>query len=163
MPTNTEIENELSRLAVRDAADNMVVSTPLHIKAIADVLQEQGLPQVYFIADRAYLVTSIREMHDYAQTSADGVSLQVSKVTGTTAPTIGSDGANFITTTAYAGGDFTIRGFDMKGIAVNTVTDGTLTTIASSLTLAAGDRLVYGINGTLQSTFVSLTTVLRKV
>ena len=170
MATIQELETELSRIAQLVSVagdtverDTIVLTTPIHVRAIADVLQEQGYPQTYFIADRAYEITSIRAVHDFAQTSADGVSLQVIKQTGTTAPTLDSDGLTLITDVAYTGSAFTIRGFDMKGIAVNVVTNATLTNQVSSLRLAAGNRLVYGINGTLQSTFVSLTTVLRKI
>jgi len=168
--TNTQLENELSRIAqlVQEESataerDTLVITTPIPLLAAGELLQNWAYAQTYFIADRAYLITSIREMHDTLQTSADGAALQVAKMTGTDAPSIEHDGINMITTAAYTGSAFTLRGFDLKGIAVNTVTNGTLTNQASSLTLAAGDRLVWGIHGTVLSTFVSLTTVLRKV
>lgn len=159
--TNRELENELSRIAVSEAADTIVIQTPIALLAAGEVLQNWGLPQTYFIADRAYEITSIREAHDTLQTSADGCSLMVSKVIGTTAPEAAT--LHLITDVAFSGEDNVYSGFNLKGIAVNTVTSGTMTNQVSSLTLAAGDRLVWGINGTLVSTFVQLTTVLRKV
>lgn len=166
--TIQQLETEVSRIAQlvqEDSAtaerDTVVITTPLALLATGEVLQNWGLPQTYFIADRAYRITSIREVHDTLQTSADGCSIQITKLTGTDVP--GESELNLITDTAYSGDDRTDKGFNLKGIAVNTVTNGTLTNQASSLTLAAGDRLVWGINGTLVSTFVSLTTVLRKV
>jgi hypothetical protein len=159
--TNTELENELSRLAGVDAVDSVVIQTPIVLLATGEVLQNWGLPQVYFIADRAYEITSIREAHDTLQTSADGCSLMISKVTGTTAPDAAT--LHLITDTAFSGEDNVYKGFNLKGIAINTVTSGTMTNQVSSLTLVAGDRLVWGINGTILSTFVQLTTVLKKV
>lgn len=159
--TNTQLENELSRIAVSEAADSIVIQTPIALLAAGEVLQNWALPQVYFIADRAYEITSIREAHDTLQASADGAALQVVKLTGTTAPSLDSDGLLLLT--ASNGGTDIFRGFDLKGIAVNTVTNGTMTNQVSSLTLAAGNRLAWGINGTIASTFIQLTTVLRKI
>lgn len=165
---NTQIENELSRIAqlVQDASatperDTVVVTTPIPLLAANDLLQNWAYPQVYFIADRAYQITSIREVHDTAQTAADGASIQITKLTGTTAP--GASELNLITDIAYSGSARTDRGFDQKGIAANTVTSGTMTNKVSSLTLAAGDRLAWGANGTIGTTFISLTTVLKKI
>lgn len=170
MATIQELETELSRIAqlvqTPDATaerDTLVLTTPLALLASGEVLQNWAYAQTYFIADRAYEITSIREAHDTLQTSADGAALQIVKQTGTTAPTLDSDGLLLIPTVAYNGSGDIFRGFDLKGIAVNTVTNATLTNQVSSLRLAAGDRLVWGINGTILSTFVSLTTVLRKV
>ena len=170
MGTLQELETELSRIAqlVQEPSataerDTLVITTPISLLSAGELLQNWAYPQVYFIADRAYRITGIKEAHDTLQSSADGASLQVVKHTGTGVPSIDWDGLALIQDVAYTGSDFTIRGFDQKGIAINTVTDGTLTNQVSSLTLAAGDRLVWGINGTIASTFISLTTVLRKV
>lgn len=164
MPTNTEIANELSRLAQENtsSSDPLVISTSIALLAAGEVLQNYGYARTYFIADRAYDVTSIREAHDFAQTSADGAALQVVKQTGTTAPTLDSDGLLLLTDVAYDGSGDIFRGFNLKA-AVNTVSNATLTTTATSLRLAVGDRLVFGINGTIATTFISLTTVLQKV
>jgi hypothetical protein len=159
--TNRELENELSRLAGIDAVDYKVIDTPIPVWN-ADILgTSQTRNAVYFIADRAYEIVSITEVHDTALTSADGASLMVSKLTGTTAP----DAAvlHLITDTAFSGEDNVYKGFNLKGIAANTVTGATMTNQGSSLRLASGDRLVYGFNGTLGTTFIALSTVLKKV
>ncbi len=142
-------------------ADRTIVPLDLWLSAAADQLQISAYPQVFFIADRAYQVESIREVHDTAQTSADGASLMVSKVTGTTAPN--ATDLNLIDDIAYSGSAVTFKGFNLKGIAANTVTNGTMTNQVSSLNLAAGDRLVWGINGTIASTFIGLTVSLKKI
>lgn len=159
--TINELETFAKTLNDLIDADRTIVTVPLYIKAIADELQVSAYPQTYFIADRAYEVTSLREVHDTLQASADGASIMISKVTGTTVPS--SATLHLITDTAFSGTDNVYKGFNLKGIAVNTVTNATLTNQVSSLTLAAGDRLVWGANGTLNSTFVSLTTVLKKI
>src|SRR3989337_1320434 len=117
---NTQIENELSRIAQlvqEDSAtserDTIVLHTSIYLNPTADELQISGYPRTYFIADRAYEITSIREVHDTLQASADGAALQIAKLTGTTAPTIEHDGLNIITTAAYVGSAFTLRGFDL--------------------------------------------------
>ena len=168
MSTHQELEEEISRIAklvqepsATEERDTVVITTPIPLLAAGEVLQNWILPQTYFIANRAYLITSIQEVHDTAQTAADGCSLQVVKNTGTVAP--GSSDINLITNTAYSGSGRVDKGFDQKGIAANTVTTGTLTNQVASLTLAAGDRLVWGMNGTASTTFISLTTTLSKV
>ena len=170
MATIQELETELSRIAqlVQEPSatverDTLVITTPISLLSAGELLQNWAYPQTYFIADRAYEVLSIREVHDTLQDSADGAALQVGKLTGTDEPSIEHDGLNLITTAAYVGSAFTLRGFNLKGIAVNTVTSGTMTNMVSTLRLAAGDRLVWGIHGTIASTFISLTTALRKV
>lgn len=159
--TQQQLENELSRVAQENTADYVVVNTPIDIWN-ADILgTSQARNRVYFVSDRAYEIVSLTYVHDTAMTSADGASMMVSKLTGTTAP----DAAilNLITDTAFSGTDNVYKGFNMKGIVVNTVTSGTMTNLVSSYTLAAGDRLVYGFNGTISTTFISLSTVLKKV
>lgn len=79
----------------------------------------------FFIADRAYTVVGIKESHAVAAT-ATGVTMQITKDTGTQGP--------------GAGVDLLATGFDM-GVAANTVQSGSLTTAAGALDLATGDRL----------------------
>jgi hypothetical protein len=117
--------------------------------------------KTYFIADDDYEVVSINEVHENAITSADGASLMVSKLTGTTAPTAAI--LHLVTDTAFTGDDCTLKGFNLKGVAANTVTGATMTNVVSSLTLASGNRLCYGINGTLNSTVITIQTMLRRI
>lgn len=84
----------------------------------------------FFIANAAYQVTAIREVHATAETSAASLKIQVTKDTGTNAPGAGTD---LLTNNTNAG-------FDGKATA-NTVQVGTLTATTASLQLAAGNRL----------------------
>lgn len=86
-----------------------------------------------FIADRAYRIKAIREVHATAEASAGSLDLQVTKDTGTNAP---GAGTALLTNNSNAG-------FDIKGTA-NTVQTGTLTATVADLLLAAGDRI--GLN-----------------
>lgn len=98
----------------------------------------------FFIAPRAMLVTSIREIHAVA---AGGASLlQVTKDTGTTAPGAGTDLLTNNTNT----------GFDLNATA-NTLQTGTLV-VAATRTLAAGDRLSVDFSGAIQSSANVLVT-----
>jgi hypothetical protein len=90
--------------------------------------------EAFFIADRAYVVDSIREVHSAAGTHSAAVSLQVTKDTGTDAPGAGTD----LLSTA----------FDLKGTA-NTVQSAALTSDGAALTLAAGNRLSVDYAGVL--------------
>jgi len=84
-----------------------------------------------FIADAAYLVTAIREVHGTASTSG---TLQIEKLTGTTAA---GSGTNMMTGTVSL------------SATANTVVSGTLTATTATLTLAAGDRIGGVLAGTL--------------
>ena len=94
--------------------------------------------ETIFVANRAYQVTAIREVHSTAGTDAGAVNLQITKDTGTQAPGAGVD---LLTNNANAG-------FNMKGTA-NTVQAGTLTATGADLLLAAGDRLSADYAGVL--------------
>lgn len=94
--------------------------------------------QAFFVADRAYNVVAISEVHATAGNDAGAVNLQVTKDTSTDAPGAGTD---LLTNNTNAG-------FNLKGTA-NTVQNGTLTATAASLKLAAGDRLSVDFAGTL--------------
>lgn len=104
--------------------------------------------QAFFIADRAYQIQSIREVHSTAGTDASAVNVQVTKDTGTQAPGAGS---NLLTNNSSAG-------FNLKGTA-NTVQAGTLETTAATLKLAPGDRLSVDFAGTLTSVAGVVVTV----
>lgn len=84
--------------------------------------------QAFFIANRAYRVTGVREVHAVASSGA--ANIQLTKDTSTNAPGAGTD---LLT-------DNTNAGFDLNATA-NTVQTGTLTATVADLTLAAGDRL----------------------
>lgn len=100
--------------------------------------------QAFFVADRAYTVVAIKEVHSVAGTDGSAVSLQVVKDTATDAP--------------GAGTDLLSAGFDMKGTA-NTVQSGALAASAATLKLAAGDRLAVDFAGTLTTLAGVVVTV----
>lgn len=97
-----------------------------------------------FIADRAYRVRSIAEVHAVAGTDAGAVTLQLRKCTGTQAPSAG-----VVLTTAT---------FDLKSTA-NTVVTATLTGTTANLMLAAGDRLAADVTGVLTSLAGGVVTI----
>jgi hypothetical protein len=107
--------------------------------------------KAFFIADRAYQVTAIGEVHSAAGTNGSAVNLQVTKDVTTDAPGAGTD---LLTNNTNAG-------FDLKGTA-NTVQAGTLTATTASLQLAAGDRLSLDFAGTLTTLAGVLVTVTLK-
>lgn len=90
----------------------------------------------FLIVPAACLVTKAQEVHEVKGTDGSAVTLNVEKLTGTTAPGSGST----LLPTA----------FDLKG-TINTLQTGTLTTTASTRSLAAGDRLALKKTGTLTS------------
>lgn len=109
--------------------------------------------EAFFVANRAYEVVAVREIHSTAGTHSAAVNLQVTKDTGTEAPGAGAD---LLTNNTNAG-------FDLKGTA-NTVQSGTLTATTANLQLAAGDRLSVDFAGTLTSLAgVVLTVSLKRI
>jgi len=112
------------------------------------LLNADQVDQAFFIADRAYQVVGITEIHAVAGNDGSAVNMQVTKDTGTNAPGAGAD---LLTNNTNAG-------FNMKGTA-NTLQTGTLTATAADLVMAAGDRLSVDFAGnvaTLAGTVVSV-------
>jgi len=164
--TINQAEAEAKRLSDLALVDYKVIDTIIPVINADLDGTSQGRNRAYFLADRAYEIVSISEVHDTAMTSADGAALQIAKVSGTTAPSVlqGTTAVlDLITTVAFSGTGNIYTGFNLKGIAANVVTGGTMTNQVASLTLAAGDRLVYGFLGTLSTTYINLVTVLKKV
>jgi hypothetical protein len=95
-----------------------------------------------FIADRAYTVNSIKEVHTVAGSDGSAVTLDVRKITADATAPGAAAGATVkeLLTTA----------FDLKSTA-NTPVTGTLTATAADLNLAAGDRIGFNFAGTLTS------------
>lgn len=89
---------------------------------------------VFFIANRPIEITKIKEVHSTAGSDAGAVTLQIEKLTGTTALDSGS------TLLATA--------FNLKGTA-NTVVSYEGTRLTSSRQLVEGDRLALKDAGTL--------------
>lgn len=105
--------------------------------------------EAFFIADRAYEVVAVREVHSAAGTDGGAVTLQVTKDDGTDAP--------------GAGDDLLSAGINLKGTA-NTVQAGTLVATQATKRLAIGDRLAVDFAGTLTTLAgVVVTVTLRRL
>lgn len=101
---------------------------------------------VFFIAPAPCIVTTFKEVHQTAGTDGGSVTLQLEKLTGTTAP----DAGTALLSTALS----------LKATA-NTVQTGTIVTTISSINLATGDRLCLKDAGVL--TAVANVTVQLEV
>lgn len=135
-----------------DAVTQAGVITPQHIEVTFAMAANGSLAdQAFFVANRAYQVVAISEVHATAGNDAGAVTLQVTKDTSTNAPGAGTD---LLTNNSNAG-------FDLKGTA-NTVQTGTLTATTTALQLAAGDRLSVDFAGTLTTLAGVVVTVSLK-
>lgn len=109
--------------------------------------------QNVFIADRGYIVESVRESHATAGTDAGAVTLDVVKATGTTAVASG---------TTVLGSTFDLKGAINTVVAKDRANAGVVTTAAARLD--AGDRLGINITGTTTaSAGVCVTAVLTPI
>ena len=102
----------------------------------------------FFIADRAYTVDRIDEVHGTLGSDGGAVNVMPRKTEGTEAP---ASGQALITTA-----------FDLKA-TVETVQNGTLTATSADLDLAAGDRLAVDFTGTLTAVAGLVVTVRLKL
>lgn len=91
---------------------------------------------VFFIVPIACLVTAFKEVHETAGTDAGAVTIDLEKLTGTTAP---GSGSSVLSST-----------LSLKATA-NTVQSATITSTSANKTLAIGDRLALKRTGTLTS------------
>lgn len=108
----------------------------------ATITPAAAVDAAFYIAPRAMLVTSARQIHSVA---AGGTSvLQITKDTGTNAP--------------GAGTDLLSAGFNLNATA-NTVQVGALIATAATKTLAAGDRLSIDFADAIQSSAGIVVTV----
>lgn len=106
-----------------------------------------NVDQPFFIADRAYKVVSVKEVHGTA--GGAGATVAVKKCTGTQAAASGTAIATAV--------------FDLTATA-NTVVTGTLSATAADYTLAAGDRLAGDFSGTISPLAgLNITVVLRAI
>lgn len=96
--------------------------------------------QVFFIANRAYEVVAIQQIHATKGSDGSAVNLQVTKDTGTNAP---GAGTNLLTNNSNAG-------FNLKATN-NTVQEGDLATTVGLMKMSKGDRLAVDFAGTLTS------------
>lgn len=89
--------------------------------------------QNVFIADQAYRVVSIEEVHTTLGTNGSAVNVMVTRCQGTETPTQGDDLLTAV--------------LDLKS-TINTVVAGTLTATNANRRLAKGDRLALDFTGT---------------
>lgn len=87
----------------------------------------------FFIVPVKCLVTNIQEVHESLGISGGAVTVNIEKLTSTTAP---GGGSGLLPTP-----------FDLKA-SINTVRTGTITTTSSTKSLAIGDRLALLLSGT---------------
>jgi hypothetical protein len=109
------------------AANRVVVRHPISAASVDDWI---------FIADRAYTVVSIKEVHSVAGTDAGSVTLDIRKVTADGQAPGATAGASVIELLSSA--------FNLKSTA-NTVVSGTLAVTS----IAAGDRIGANFAGVL--------------
>ncbi len=91
---------------------------------------------VFFTAPFAITIKQITEVHAVKGTDGSAVTLDIEKLTGTTAPGSGTK--------------LTVSPFDLKG-TINTVVTGVLSSTVGVIQLATGDRLALRKTGTLTS------------
>lgn len=135
---------------VMTAGDNTLRAIPDSI-ALSFVLVAASVDQVAFIADGPYEVIAAREVHETAGTDGSAVTLDIKKVTGTTA---GASGTTVLAST-----------FDLKSTAKTVVTkNGTsgLTATLADRKLAAGDRLYLDFTGVLTALVGGMVTIYLK-
>lgn len=127
--------------AANPSAKGEVILTPgtqmaEHVIHVNLPTNGEAVDAAFFIADRAYRVTSVREVHAVAGNDAGAVTIDVKKQTGTQTPAQG------VSVLAVA--------FDGKGTANTVVTKAgaDLTATAADLLLAAGNRLSLDLTGT---------------
>lgn len=142
------VDSTTYQLKIYDG-DSFVSSGGDLVVTVKNLLNADCIDQNVFVADRAYQLVGVREVHGTASSDGGAVTLDVVKLTGTTAPASG--------TTMLSG---TIN---MKGTA-NTVVSGGLTATAANLLLAVGDRIGFNYTGTVTALAdVNVTLVLRPV
>jgi predicted membrane-bound mannosyltransferase len=130
------------------------VIVPQHLEVSAHVGGAALMvDQTFFVANRAYQVVAVSFVSAVAEATAGSLSLQVVKDTSTNAP---GAGTNLLTNNTNAG-------FNCKSTA-NTVQTGTLSTTASDLQLAAGDRLALDFSaGATELVGVTVTVTLKRI
>lgn len=138
------------RVLTADGVGGPLIPGTLEV-SVQCLLNADCVDRAFFVANRAYEVVAVREVHATAGNDAGSVNLQVTKDTSTDAPGAGTD---LLTNNTNAG-------FNMKGTA-NTVQTGTLTATAASLKLAAGDRLSLDFAGTVTTLAGVVVTVTLK-
>lgn len=127
-----------------------VASVPLPQRVmINSKFNANSVDEWTFIADRAYTVVSIKEIHAVAGNDASAVTLDVRKITDASAP-----GAAAGSTVK----ELLSSALSLKSTA-NTVVTGTLSATVADLNLAAGDKIGLNFIGTLTTLAGAMITI----
>jgi hypothetical protein len=137
--TSTNVPT-IAASSIRYSGDELQVATPTQWVPLGRVVLTAALPvsadgvdQYLFLADRAYQIVSVQEIHTTA--GGSGAQVAVNKLTANAvAP---SAGTNMLTAVV----DLTTT--------VNTVQAGTLSATTANTKLAAGDRIALDFSGTI--------------
>lgn len=114
---------------------------------VAKTIDANSVDGHVFIADDAYQIVKVSEIHSVVGSTSAAV--DVKKCTGTTAPASGT--SVFASTT-----------FDLTA-TVNTTQSPALSATASTLKLAAGDKLAFDFSGTLTGLVGTVNIYLRRI
>ena len=139
MPVKFMAANDGSLRAIPEAT---------HVSA---VLTASSVDQCLYIADVPCEVVAVREVHETAGSDGGAVTLDIKKVTGTTA---GTSGTSILAST-----------FNLKSTAATVVTKNAASGLTATLAnrkLDAGDRLFIDLTGTLTALAGGLVTVYIK-
>jgi hypothetical protein len=135
-------------LVVNDGADWV---TPGGLTIVTFHLVPTTLDTIFFVADRDYTVTGVREVHS---TASSGITLGVRKILAASASAPGAAlGANVLNLLA------TTSTIDMNA-AIDVVQTPTLHATASNLQLTAGDKLAADFSGALTAGTMGVLEVL---
>lgn len=126
----------IKRRNISSEARDTIVVTHLQASTIAN--------SVFFVAPVKCMVVKFMEVHGTAGNHASAVTASIERLQGTEAST--------------AGDNLCTSEVNLKGTA-DTVQTGTLTTTASTKTLAAGDRLGLLLTGDSQTLATMVVTV----
>jgi len=118
-----------------DSTEMLNYESPVTVNIVGTLAATSTNYPIFFTADRPCTVVSVREVHGTLGTNGSAVTLQVQKLTGTTA--LGS------------GSDLLATAINLKG-TINTVQSPNLVS-SSAVQLLAGDRLALKTTGTLTS------------
>ena len=136
-------ESEVATAVGDVATDAARIVLAVHIQSAASAVDQN-----VFVADRAYQVVSITEVHAAAGTDGSAVTLDVKKCTGSQAPSAG-------TSMFFAGA------INLKATA-NSVTSMSLTGTTATLQLAAENRIAFDITGTPTSYAGGVVTIVLR-
>ena len=130
----SSIRYSAGQLWFSDGTAWLPLATKESLKNSITYVPTTAATEAFFIADRAYTVNAISEVHGTAESTTTNLTVQVTKDSGTTAAGAGTSllSSAFTATTAAA-----------------TVQNGSLVTTTGVTTLAAGDRLSAKFSGSV--------------